>query len=136
MQSVKGKRMLSVIDYLPMKTPDIAGRARAFAALGDATRLQVFQLVSRRPLSVADIAGQLPVSRPAVSQHLRVLADAGLVTCESLGTRNIYRPDSDALASLRGFVDSLWDVGLARFRIEAEAVARERAAPRTRKERR
>jgi len=128
--------MLSVKEYLPMKSPDIAARARAFAALGDPTRLQVFQLVSRRPLSVADIAGQLPVSRPAVSQHLRVLADAGLVTCESLGTRNIYRPDSDALASLRGFVDSLWDVGLARFRIEAEAVARERAAPRTRKERR
>ena len=110
-----------------MKAPDIATRARAFAALGDPTRLQVFQLVSRRPLSVADIAGQLPVSRPAVSQHLRVLADAGLVACESVGTRNIYRPDSDAVESLRGFIDSLWDVGLARFRAEAESLARERA---------
>jgi DNA-binding transcriptional ArsR family regulator len=121
-----------------MKAPDIATRARAFAALGDPTRLQVFQLVSRRPLSVADIAGQLPVSRPAVSQHLRVLADAGLVACESVGTRNIYRPDSDAVESLRGFIDSLWDVGLARFRAEAESLARARALsfPARRKEHR
>ncbi len=123
-----------------MKAPDLAARARAraFAALGDPTRLQVFRLVTRRPLSVAEIAGELPVSRPAVSQHLRVLADAGLVGCESIGTRNIYRPDTDAVASMRSFIDSLWDVGLARFQVEAEALARERAvpSPRRSKERR
>lgn len=121
-----------------MKSSDIATRARRFAALGDPTRLQVFQLVSRRPLSVAEIAEAMPVSRPAVSQHLRVLADAGLVACESIGTRNIYRPDTDAVASMRDFIDSLWDVGLARFQAEAEALARERAVhpPRRSKERR
>jgi DNA-binding transcriptional ArsR family regulator len=126
--------MLSVRDSLltrsiDMKSPAVATRARRFAALGDPTRLQVFQLVSRRPLSVAEIAQAMPVSRPAVSQHLRVLADAGLVQCDSVGTRNIYRPDTDAVASMRSFIDSLWDVGLARFRAEAESLARERAVP-------
>ena len=116
-----------------MKAPDFAARARGFAALGDPTRLQVFQLLSRKPLSVADIAEAMPVSRPAVSQHLRVLADAGLVACESVGTRNIYRPDTDAVASMRSFIDSLWDVGLARFRAEAESLARERAVSRPRR---
>ncbi len=121
-----------------MKAPDLAARARGFAALGDPTRLQVFQLLSKRPLSVAEIAETMPVSRPAVSQHLRVLADAGLVACESVGTRNIYRPDTDAVASMRSFIDSLWDVGLARFHAEAEAVARQRAvlSSRRRKEKR
>src|SRR5262245_54010730 len=102
--------------------------ARRFAALGDPTRLQVFMLVSRSPLSVAEVAAQLPVSRPAVSQHFRVLADAGLVQLESAGTRNLYRPDSDGVATLRDFIDSLWDVGLARFKLQAEKVARQRAA--------
>lgn len=104
--------------------------ARRFAALGDPTRLQLFALLSRQPLSVAELAERLPVSRPAVSQHLKVLADAGLVGVEAVGTRNIYRPDSDGIASVRDVVDNLWDVGLARFRQEAEALARRRAAPR------
>ena len=102
--------------------------ARRFAALGDPTRLQVFTLIARSPLSVAEVAERLPVSRPAVSQHLKVLADAGLVQCESIGTRNLYRPDPDGVATLRGFIDSLWDVGLARFKAHAEALARSRAA--------
>lgn len=102
--------------------------ARRFAALGDPTRLAVFTLIARSPLSVAEVAERLPVSRPAVSQHLRVLADAGLVQCESVGTRNLYRPDSDGIATMRDFIDSLWDVGLARFKAHAEALARSRAA--------
>jgi DNA-binding transcriptional ArsR family regulator len=85
----------------------------------------VFALISRAPLSVAEVAAQLPVSRPAVSQHLKVLADAGLVQLETMGTRNHYRPDTDGLASLRDFIDSLWDVGLARFKLQAEKVARD-----------
>ena len=101
--------------------------ARCFAALGDPTRLEVFRLLSRAPLSVAEIAVQLPVSRPAVSQHLKVLADAGLVAYETVGTRNIYRPNSDTVSSLRDFIDSLWDVGLARFQAAAEAAARQHA---------
>lgn len=102
--------------------------ARRFAALGDPTRLQVFALIARSPLSVAEVAAQVPVSRPAVSQHLKVLADAGLVQMESVGTRNLYRPDTDGVATLRGFIDSLWDVALARFKLQAETVARQRAA--------
>jgi hypothetical protein len=64
-----------------------------------------------------------------VSQHLKVLADAGLVLFDSVGTRNLYRPDTDGVASLRDFIDSLWDVGLARFKLQAEKVARERPRP-------
>ena len=112
-----------------MKAALAQANARRFAALGDPTRLQVFALISRAPLSVAEVAAQLPVSRPAVSQHLKVLADAGLVQLESIGTRNHYRPDTDSVASLRDFIDSLWDVGLARFKLQAEKVARERARP-------
>jgi DNA-binding transcriptional ArsR family regulator len=97
-----------------MKTALAQANARRFAALGDPTRLQVFALISRAPLSVAEVAAQLPVSRPAVSQHLKVLADAGLVRLESIGTRNHY-------------IDSLWDVGLARFKVQAEKMARDRA---------
>ena len=102
-------------------------QARRFAALGDPTRLQVFTLIARAPLSVAEIAERLPVSRPAVSQHLKVLADAGLVQRESIGTRNLYRPDADGVATLRDFIDGLWDAGLARFKAQAEALARTRA---------
>jgi DNA-binding transcriptional ArsR family regulator len=102
-------------------------QARRFAALGDPTRLQVFALVARSPLSVAEVAERLPVSRPAVSQHLKVLAEAGLVRRESIGTRNHYRPDPDGVASMRDFIDSLWDASLARFKAHAESLARERA---------
>jgi DNA-binding transcriptional ArsR family regulator len=105
-----------------------AAQARRFAALGDPTRLAVFTLIARSPLSVAEVAERLPVSRPAVSQHLKVLADAGLVQRESVGTRNLYRPDTDGIATMRDFIDSLWDVGLARFKAQAEAPARSRAA--------
>src|SRR5262245_6043470 len=108
--------------------------ARRFAALGDPTRLQVFALIARSPLSVTEVAAQLPVSRPAVSQHLKVLADAGLVQLESIGTRNHYRPDTDGVATLHDFIDSLWDVGLARFKLQAEKVARERAGARSSKD--
>ena len=119
--------MLTVSMNLPKRSIDTEAPARAFAALGDPTRLRVFSIVARTPLSVADLAAQMPVSRPAVSQHLKVLADAGLVVCDAVGTRNIYRPDADGVDSLRGFVDAgLWDVGLARFKgTAAEAAARE-----------
>jgi DNA-binding transcriptional ArsR family regulator len=111
-----------------MTIPPASLQARRFAALGDPTRLQVFTLIAGSPLSVAEVAERLPVSRPAVSQHLKVLAQAGLVRCESIGTRNLYRPDTDGIATLRDFIDGLWDVGLARFKAQAETLARERAA--------
>ena len=107
-----------------MRRPDIAASARRFAALGDPNRLQVFLLLSHEPQSVAEIAGAVSVSRPAVSQHLKVLADAGLIDCEAAGTRNRYRPRPDGVASIRDFIDSMWDVGLARFKAAAESVAR------------
>ena len=100
--------------------------ARRFAALGDPTRLAVFGLVAQQPLSVTEVAQQLPVSRPAVSQHLRVLAQAGLVSHDVQGNRHLYRPDTDGVADLRGFIDSLWDVALQRFKAEAESLARTR----------
>jgi DNA-binding transcriptional ArsR family regulator len=100
--------------------------ARRFAALGDPTRLAVFRLVAEQPLSVAEVAHRLPVSRPAVSQHLRVLAQAGLVSHDVEGNRHLYRPDADGVADLRGFIDSLWDVALQRFKAEAESLARAR----------
>ena len=105
------------------RPPDLAAAARRFAALGDPTRLQVFHLVTQAPRSVGEIAERVPVSRPAVSQHLKVLADAGLVDCEPAGTRNVYRPNTDGVATLRDLIDSLWDVGLARFKAAAEAAA-------------
>jgi DNA-binding transcriptional ArsR family regulator len=77
-------------------------QARRFAALGDPTRLQVFKLIARAPLSVAEVAARLPVSRPAVSQHLKVLADAGLVTSERRGRWAWYRAVPEQLERLRG----------------------------------
>jgi DNA-binding transcriptional ArsR family regulator len=109
-------------------TARTALQARRFAALGDPTRLQVFTLIARSPLSVTEVAERLPVSRPAVSQHLKVLADAGLVQRDAIGTRHLYRPDTDGIATMRDFIDSLWNVGLARFKLQAEALARARAA--------
>ena len=118
---------------MTMRRPDLAASARRFAALGDPTRLQVFLLLAREPQSVAEIAGSVSVSRPAVSQHLKVLADAGLVECEPSGTRNCYRPRPDGVASIRDFLDSMWDVGLARFKAAAEAAALSSTPPRTEK---
>jgi DNA-binding transcriptional ArsR family regulator len=115
----------------PLTPRQAARQARRFAALGDPTRLQVFSLIARSPLSVAEVAERLPVSRPAVSQHLKVLADAALVQHDAVGTRHLYRPDTDGISSMRAFVDSLWDVGLARFKARAEALAHAQTTPAT-----
>ena len=89
-------------------------------ALGDATRRDIVEILSARPSSVADIARRLPVSRPAVSQHLRVLKNAGLVTLRSEGTRNIYQLDPRGVAALRDHLDSLWQTALRQFKTTAE----------------
>lgn len=83
-------------------------------------------MLSVRPSSVADIARRLPVSRPAVSQHLRVLKDAGLVTSRNEGTRNIYQLDPDGIAALRDHLDSLWQNALDHFKVEAERTSPKR----------
>ncbi len=89
-------------------------------ALGDGTRRAVLEQLRRGPRSVGEIAAELPVSRPAVSQHLRVLREAGLVTERREGTRRIYRLDADGLADLRAYLDSFWEQALAGFRAAAE----------------
>lgn len=89
-------------------------------ALGDPTRRQIFELLRSGPRSVGELAGDLPVSRPAVSQHLRVLEDARLVTHRRNGTRHLYELDSAGVEVLREWVDGFWNEALARFKAAAE----------------
>ena len=89
-------------------------------ALGDPTRRQIFELLRPGPRSVGELAGDLPVSRPAVSQHLRVLEDARLVTHRKSGTRHLYELDSAGVGVLRDWVDGFWNEALARFKAAAE----------------
>jgi DNA-binding transcriptional ArsR family regulator len=89
-------------------------------ALGDPTRRAIFELLSAGPRAVGEIAEQLPVSRPAVSQHLRVLKEAGLVAERRNGTRRIYRLDPDGVAKVRDYFDRFWDAALAEFKAAAE----------------
>jgi len=89
-------------------------------ALGDSTRRAIFEQLSNGPRAVGEIADELPVSRPAVSQHLRVLKDAGLVSERRDGTRRIYRLDPDGLAKLRDYFDRFWEAALADFKAAAE----------------
>ena len=89
-------------------------------ALGDSTRRQVFELLRGGPRSVGELAEELPVSRPAVSQHLRVLEDAGLVVHTKDGTRHMYELDSAGVGVLRDWVDGFWSEALARFKAVAD----------------
>ena len=95
---------------------------QALDALGDPTRRAIFDRVRRRPSAVGELAQGLPVSRPAVSQHLRVLKDAGLVTEQREGTRRIYRLDPGGVAELRAAFDRFWADALAELE---RAAARE-----------
>lgn len=90
-------------------------------ALGDRTRRHVFELLRSGPRSVGELADGLPVSRPAVSQHLRVLAEAGLVTHRRQGTRNVYELDAAGVRLLREWVDGFWSEALTRFKAAAGA---------------
>ena len=92
----------------------------AIAALADPTRRTVFERLRGGPRPVVEIARDLPVSRPAVSQHLRVLKDAGLVRERREGTRNFYSVDGDALAELREYFENFWEEALAAFKEAAE----------------
>ena len=94
--------------------------ARAFTALADPTRRAVFERVAARPQAVRELADQLPVSRPAVSQHLKVLADAGLVVSRAQGTSRIYELDPQGLEGLRDYLDGFWNRSLTAFRKHAE----------------
>src|SRR5881396_3345107 len=95
-------------------------------ALGDPTRRAIFERLRSGPLSVGEIAAGLPISRPAVSQHLRVLKEAGLVTERKEGTRRIYGVEPKAIADLRAYFDSFWEQALAGFKAAAESEGRKR----------
>jgi DNA-binding transcriptional ArsR family regulator len=94
--------------------------AHAFAALADPTRRRIFERVAERPSAVGELAAGLPVSRPAVSQHLKVLGDAGLVTARADGTRRIYELDPQGLAGLRDYLNGFWNRSLTAFARAAE----------------
>jgi DNA-binding transcriptional ArsR family regulator len=98
--------------------------ATAMDALGDATRREIMERLRQGPRPVGEIAAGLPVSRPAVSQHLRVLKEAGLVTERKDGTRRIYRIEPKGLADLRAYLDSFWEQALAGFKSAAESEGR------------
>ena len=95
-------------------------------ALGDATRRAIFERLARGPRSVAEIADGLPVSRPAVSQHLKVLREARLVRVRSEGTRNYYEVEAAGLEALRKWLDRFWDRALVAFKDAAEKAQREK----------
>jgi DNA-binding transcriptional ArsR family regulator len=94
---------------------------RAIEALGDPTRRAIFELLADRPQPVRELADVLPISRPAVSQHLKVMKDAGLVVDRPEGTRRVYRVDPSAVAAMRDYLDRMWDTALRRFAAAAEA---------------
>lgn len=94
--------------------------SRAWTALADPTRRRVFERLAHGPRAVNEIAARLPVSRPAVSQHLKVLKAAGLVVVRQEGTRRLYQVDPQGLAPLREYLDSFWDQALAAFKAAAE----------------
>ncbi len=92
----------------------------AFAALADPTRREVLERLAAGPKAVGEIAATLPVSRPAVSQHLKVLKEAGLVTDHPDGARRIYAIDPAGLGQIRAWLDQFWDLALAAFKAELE----------------
>jgi DNA-binding transcriptional ArsR family regulator len=98
----------------------MANQTQIFAALADPTRRQVFERLRAGPAAVGDIARGLPVSRPAVSQHLKILKAAGLVEDRADGTRRIYHIDPHGLGALRAWLDRFWDTTLAAFQAELE----------------
>ncbi|MBI3675915.1 MAG: winged helix-turn-helix transcriptional regulator [Proteobacteria bacterium] len=93
---------------------------RALAALADPTRRQVFERLRKGPKAVGELANRLPVSRPAVSQHLKILKEAGLVADRPEGTRRVYFIDPKGLAQIRRWLDQFWDEALDAFKAEVE----------------
>ena len=95
----------------------------AWDAIGDRTRRTIMLCLAERPRAVGELAAELPVSRPAVSQHLKVLKEAGLVADHPEGTRRVYSIDPHGLDALRGWLDRFWDQALAAFQAEAESAS-------------
>lgn len=98
--------------------------SNALEALADPTRRAIFEQLGVRPQSVGALAENLPVSRPAVSQHLKVLLKAGLVACKPMGTARIYHVDPRGLATIRSWLDRVWEQARAGFAAEVERLSR------------
>jgi DNA-binding transcriptional ArsR family regulator len=96
---------------------------KAFAALADPSRRRLVEHLRRGPMPVGALASRMPVSRPAVSQHLKVLKDAGLVTDRADGTRRVYCIDPNGIGPLRAWLDQFWDEALSQFKAAAERTA-------------
>jgi DNA-binding transcriptional ArsR family regulator len=94
--------------------------ADPFEALGDAHRREILRLLSHEDLAVGQIADALPISRPAVSRHLRLLKDAGMVAERAEGTRRIYRLEQEGVDAVRAWLETVWGEAAARFRLAAE----------------
>jgi DNA-binding transcriptional ArsR family regulator len=97
-------------------------------AVGDGTRRVILERLLERPSAVGELAAGLPVSRPAVSQHLRVLKEARLVTDRQVGTRRIYAVDPQGVREVREYWERVWSRALARFKVVADTEAEQRAA--------
>ena len=104
----------------PVPAPAPARAPEALSALGDPTRREIFERIAARPQSVGELARDLPVSRPAVSQHLKVLKAAHLVHDQPDGSRRIYRMDLDGVGALRAYLDRFWNEALASFKTTVE----------------
>ena len=100
-------------------------QADGWTALGDPTRRAIFERLAERPRAVGELACELPVSRPAVSQHLKVLKEAGLVTDRPAGNRRIYQVDPDGVGALRAQLDRFWTDALATYKAIAEQTTEE-----------
>ena len=98
----------------------MANQIGGLTALGDPTRRAIFERLVDRPSAVGELARELPVSRPAVSQHLKVLKDAGLVIDRPAGARRIYQVDPDGVGALRAYLDQYWNRALAAYKAAVE----------------
>jgi DNA-binding transcriptional ArsR family regulator len=95
-------------------------QGNGFTALADPTRRAIFERLAEAPRAVGELAGELPISRPAVSQHLKVLKDAGLVIDTAAGNRRIYQIDPGGVGALRAYLDGFWNQALAAFKATVE----------------
>ena len=103
----------------------VTNQVDALGALGDPTRRRIFERLLSGPLAVHQIADGMPVTRPAVSQHLRVLREAGLVSVRAEGTRRVYALNPEGVGALRNWMDEFWGRALEEFRVASEAAAKE-----------
>jgi DNA-binding transcriptional ArsR family regulator len=98
----------------------MANQTNGLTALGDPTRRAIFERLAERPWAVGELARELPVSRPAVSQHLKVLKDAGLVIDRPAGARRLYQLDPHGIGDMRAYLDRFWSSALAAYKTAVE----------------